>query len=55
MKTIKTITKVYSKDTYEMEICEGSFGSKSYYISINGVFNKSYKRIPKDLREFFNI
>ena len=55
MKTIKTITVEFSKDIYEMEVCEASFGSLFYYISVNGTFNKSYKRLPKDLREFFNL
>lgn len=55
MKVLKTITKEYSKDVYLMEILEGSFGAKHYSLFINGIFQKTYMRIPKDLREFFNV
>ncbi len=55
MKVLKTITIEYSKDVYLMEILEGSFGDKHYSLFINGIFQKTYMRMPKDLREFFNI
>jgi hypothetical protein len=55
MKVLKTITREYSKDVYLMEILEGSFGDKHYSLFVNGIFQKTYMRMPKDLREFFNI
>ncbi len=54
MKILKTITVNFSKDTYTLEVTEGTFGQKIYSLFINGVYNKNYMRLPKDLREFFN-
>jgi hypothetical protein len=55
MKTLKTITKEYSKDVYVLEVLEGSFGAKHYSLYINDIFQKTYMRLPKDLRQFFNL
>ena len=55
MKLIKTIEIEYSRDTYKMEILEADFGTKFYHIFINGKFEKSYKRLPADLRDFFKL
>jgi hypothetical protein len=54
MTTIKTIEVNFSRDTYKLEIKEGQFGSKIYSTYINGVYDRNYVRLPKDLREFFN-
>jgi hypothetical protein len=54
MTTIKTIEVNFSRDTYTLEIKEGQFGSKIYSTYINGVYDRNYIRLPKDLREFFN-
>lgn len=54
MKILKTITVNFSKDTYTLEVKEGTFGNKIYSLFINDVYNRNYKRLPKDLREFFN-
>lgn len=54
MKTIEKITVNFSKDTYTLEVTEGSVGQKIYSIFINGEYNKNYLRLPKDLKEFFN-
>jgi len=53
MKLINTIEIEFSKDLYKLEVLEGEYGTKFYYIYINGVYDKKYKRLPKDLREFF--
>jgi hypothetical protein len=53
MKTVNTVEIEFSRDTYRMEILEGEFGTKFYHIFINGEFDKSYKRLPSELREFF--
>ena len=55
MKTINEIEVEFSRDTYKLEVLEGEFGTKFYHLFINGDFNKSYKRLPSDLRLFFNI
>lgn len=55
MKTVNTIEVEFSRDTYKLEVLEGEFGTKFYHLFINGDFDKSYKRLPSDLREFFNI
>jgi hypothetical protein len=55
MKLINTIEVEFSKDVYKMEILKGEFNSKFYHIFINGKFEKSYKRLPNDLKSFFNI
>ena len=55
MTILETITIKFSKDTYTMEISEGSLGTKYYGVFINGIFQKSYQRIPKDLSKFFNL
>ena len=53
--TNTTITVNFSKDTYTLEVTEGTFGQKIYSLFINGVYNKNYMRLPKDLREFFSL
>lgn len=54
MTTLQEITVEFSKDTYKLEIKEGSFGKKYYSIWINGRFDRTYQRLSKDLKEFFN-
>ncbi len=59
----ETITKEinYSKDTYRIEIEEQYYFEgdektfKLYSIYINNSYNKTYIRLPKGLKEFFNI
>jgi len=53
MKTLKTLTVEFSKDVYKMEVVQGTY-CLFYSIYINGKFEKTYKRLPKELREFFN-
>jgi len=53
MKLINTIEIEFSKDLYKLEVLEGEFGTKFYHIFTNGIFDRSYKRLPKDLRDFF--
>ena len=55
MELINTIELQFSRDTYKLEVLEGEFGTKFYHLFINGDFDKSYKRLPSDLREFFGI
>lgn len=55
MKLINTIEVNFSKDLYKLEVLEGEFNSKFYHIFINGNFEKSYKRLPSDLRGFFGL
>ena len=55
MKTVNTIEVEFSKDTYKLEVLEGEFGTKFYHLFINGDFDKSYKRLPSDLRDFFKL
>jgi len=55
MTTLKTITIEFSKDLYEMEVCQASSGKLFYYISINGTFSKGYQRLSKELRKFFKL
>ena len=47
MKILKTITVNFSKDTYTLEVTEGTFGQKIYSLFINGVYNKNYMRLLK--------
>jgi len=55
MKLINTIEVEFSKDIYNLQVLEGEFGTKFYYLFINGNFDKSYKRLPSDLRSFFGL
>ena len=55
MELTNTIELQFSRDTYKLEVLEGEFGTKFYHLFINGDFDKSYKRLPSDLREFFGI
>jgi hypothetical protein len=55
MTLINTIEVEFSKDIYKMEILEGEFGTKFYYLFVNGNFDKSYKSLPNDLRSFFGL
>ena len=53
MTTVNTIEVEFSRDTYKLEVLEGEFGTKFYHLFINGDFDKSYKRLPSDLKDFF--
>lgn len=55
MKLINTIEVEFSKDLYKLEVLEGEFGTKFYHLFIDGNFEKSYKRLPSDLRSFFGL
>jgi len=55
MKLINTIEIEFSKDIYKLEVLEGEFSTKFYHLFIGGKFEKSYKRLPSDLRSFFGI
>jgi hypothetical protein len=55
MTLINTIEVEFSKDLYKLEVLTGEFGTKFYYLYTNGNFDRSYKRLPKDLREFFGL
>mgnify|MGYP005992636443 FL=1 len=55
MQLINTIELEFSRDIYKLEVLEGEFATKFYHLFINGDFDKSYKRLPSDLREFFGI
>jgi hypothetical protein len=55
MTTIKTIKIQFSKDIYILEVKEGTFGNKFYSLFINGMFQKNYKRLSKDLKDFFKL
>ena len=55
MKAIKTIEVEFSKDTYKLEVLEAEFGTKFYHLFTNGNFDRSYKRLPADLRDFFKL
>ena len=55
MKLINTVEIEFSRDTYKLEVLEGEFGTKFYYLFINGDFDKSCKRLPSDLRDFFKL
>lgn len=55
MTTIKTIEIEFSKDIYTLEVKEGTFGTKFYSLFINGMFQKNYRRLSKDLKEFFKL
>lgn len=52
---INTIELEFSKDLYKLEVYKEEYGTKFYYIYINGTFNKNYKKLPKDLKQFFNL
>jgi len=54
-KVIQTKEITYSRDVYRIEISLGSLNQKMYSIFINGVFNKNYLRLPKDLKQFFKL
>jgi len=55
MKNVKTIIKEFSKDVYKLEISEFSVGGFLYSIYINDVFDKNYRRLDRETKEFFNI
>jgi len=55
MKLINTIEVEFSKDLYKLEVLEGEFGTKFYHLFIDGNFEKSYMRLPSDLRSFFGL
>jgi hypothetical protein len=55
MTLINTIEVEFSKDLYKLEVLKGKFGTRFYHLYTNGNFNKSYKRLPSDLRSFFGL
>lgn len=60
IKETNTYKRFFSSDHYEMEVEEQYYFEgddktfKLYTIYINGYYSKSYLRLPKQLKEFFN-
>ena len=55
MNIINTIEVEFSKDLYKLEVLKGEYGTNFYHIYINGNFDRSYLRLPKDLKQFFGL
>lgn len=58
MKTTTSHTTNYGIDTYRLDVVKfnGSAGKHTLYqLFINGVLDSSYKRLNKDLKQFFGI
>ena len=54
--TLKTFTKQQGRDTYTLtlEQIEGH-SVKSWRVEVNGVTDRTFFRLPSDLREWFNV
>jgi len=61
IKETNTYERNFCKDDYKMTVEEQYYFEgdnktfKLYTIYINGSFNKTYIRLPKGLKEFFNL
>lgn len=55
MRILSTKTVTFSKDLYELQTVEASFGKKLYNVFVNGMYLKTYSRLSKDLKELFNL